>query len=389
MDSQPTTASHGPAEPLVASPVESLSFRSRWSRLTTAAPRIALVAVAAMIAYLLASLITSSSSPFFAPIAAVVVMGATTGVHTKRAVQLALGVALGILVADLTVSLIGTGAWQLAIIVFIGMCAVVFAGGDELAVRQAASAAILISVLAVPGDPQGIARFVDALIGSGVALIFNLILFPIHPGRVAARAVVPAFARLASVLDGTAMALESRDLGLMDRAIREAIELEDHVEEMRSAVAASGETASLAVARRDHRSAVGRYSTAMIQVSRAQRNCVGLTRGARRALDIGDSIPPDVIEGLRSLADASRQIGSSLGDRGRRYHARSAAVEAAAVTTAGLELTRNLSVSMIVGQSRLIAKDLMLASGMKVSDAREDIRAAADPSEVHPHSTAS
>lgn len=341
-----------------------------------------MVAVAAMVSYLLAAQVTGQSSPFFAPIAAVVVLGATTGVQTRRAVQLALGVALGILIADIFVSIVGTGAWQLAATVFVGMCAVVFAGGDELATRQAASAAILVSVLAIPGDPKGMSRFVDALLGSGVALAFNLLIFPINPSRASAKAVTPAFRRLADVLDRVAGALESRDIQHANEAIAEAIGLDAHVAAMREAVDASGEAASLSVARLGQKDAVTRYRTAMVHVSRAQRNAVSLARGARRAIDLGDVVPQDVLDGLHSLAEASRDVGASLGDGRGRAAARRSAVDAAAAATAGLDVTRNLSVSMIVGQARLIAKDLMVASGMPASDARRDIRSAADHDHV-------
>ena len=385
-DPKPTTDIHDALvrnAPLVASPVDPMTLLQRWEKVLKAAPRILMVAVAAMVSYLVASKVTGQHSPFFAPIAAVVVLGATTGVRMRRAVQLALGVALGIAVADIFVSVIGTGAWQLAVIVFVCMCAVVFAGGDELAVRQAASAAILVSVLAIPGDPKGAIRFIDALIGSGVALVFNLLLFPVHPGRASAKAVIPAFKRLGDVLEHITRSLESRDLQVANEAIAEAIGLDAHLGEMREALDASGEAASLSVTHLDQKDTVNRYRTAMVHVARAQRNAVSLARGARRAIDLGDVVPQDVIDGLHSLAEAAREVGDSLGDRAKQESARRSAVSAAASATAALDVTRNLSVSMIVGQSRLIAKDLMVASGMQVSQARRDIRTAADEIPEH------
>ena len=106
---------------------------------------------------------------------------------------------------------IGTGAWQIAVIVFLGMMVVVFLGGDQMVVVQAANAGVLIAVLAIPGDPTGLSRFVDALIGAGTALVFNLVLFPVNPLKLAAGALEPAVKRLGAVIDAVADALESED----------------------------------------------------------------------------------------------------------------------------------------------------------------------------------
>ncbi|MCU0258503.1 MAG: FUSC family protein, partial [Solirubrobacteraceae bacterium] len=119
---------------LLETAAERVSLRERWLRLQNTAPRIVVVAVAATLAYAISLHLLDHPRPFFAPIAVVVVSGVTFGATSRRAIQLALGVAIGILVADLAVELIGTGTWQIAVIVFFGMGAVVLLGGDQLAV---------------------------------------------------------------------------------------------------------------------------------------------------------------------------------------------------------------------------------------------------------------
>ena len=147
------------SEELLDTTLDRVSLRERLLRMRRMAPRVAMVAVAAATAYVIARYAVGHPRPFFAPIATVIVLGITLGQRTRRAIQLAVGVALGVLVADLVVQLIGTGAWQIAVIVFVGMMAVVFLGGDQLVVVQAANAGVLIAVLAIPGDPTGLSRF--------------------------------------------------------------------------------------------------------------------------------------------------------------------------------------------------------------------------------------
>jgi uncharacterized membrane protein YgaE (UPF0421/DUF939 family) len=83
--------------------IEKITLRQRFDHLRAVAPRLALVALAAMVSYLFARYIVGHPQPFFAPISAVLVMGVTAGRTVKRALQLAFGVALGIAVADLMV----------------------------------------------------------------------------------------------------------------------------------------------------------------------------------------------------------------------------------------------------------------------------------------------
>jgi uncharacterized membrane protein YgaE (UPF0421/DUF939 family) len=365
-------------EDLLDPALDRVSLRERILRVRRMAPRVALVSAAATASYVLARYAVGHPRPFFAPIATIAVLGITLGQRTRRAIQVAVGVALGILVADLAVQVIGTGAWQLAVILFLGMMFVVFLGGDQLVVTQAANAAVLIAVLAIPGDARGLSRFIDVLIGASMALVFNLVLFPVNPVKLAAGALEPAVSRLGDVIDAVADALESDDDGAATEALRRARALEAHLAEMRAAIDTSGETARLALIRRGQRDTVARYTRALSQVARAQRDVAGLARGAERAVLRGDRVPPAVIAGLRELADAARHLSRAFADPAERDAAQQAALQAAAATTAGLDETRNLSVSLVVGQARMTAHDILRASGLSLDEARADIRAAAD-----------
>src|SRR4051812_1815473 len=78
-------------------------------------------AAAAVLAWWLAVLILPDPRPAFASIAAVIAVGATNGERAGRAFQLVGGVVLGITVADLLIQLIGTGAWQIGVLVILAM----------------------------------------------------------------------------------------------------------------------------------------------------------------------------------------------------------------------------------------------------------------------------
>ena len=362
--------------------VQNLTLRERLQRLRAAAPRIAVAALAATLSYFIAHKLLGHKSPFFAPISAVVVLGFTIGAQLQRALQLALGVAVGILAADLLVAVIGNGGWQIGVVVFAAMCLAVFAGGDQLAVRQAAAGGLLVSVAAIPGDPAGLSRFEDAAVGAAVALLFNFVIFPVNPLKMASRAVDPALNAIAEILDSVALALEKRDQEAALDALQEARKLEEHVGQVQATISTSGEMARLALIRRGQVETVDRYAHAVALLDRAQGDVVALAQGAHRAVEHGDRIPLEVVAGIRDLAACARHLGASFEDEGEQELARAAAVRAAAATTAGLDETRNLSVSLVVGQARMTAGDFLRAMGIEPQDARAALRQVADDTEA-------
>lgn len=77
-------------------------------------------------------MVVGHQQPFFAPVAAVISLGTTIGQRTRRAIKTVFGVVLGIVIADLLLSVIGTGPVQMAIVVVLAMGMVVFLGGGVL-----------------------------------------------------------------------------------------------------------------------------------------------------------------------------------------------------------------------------------------------------------------
>ena len=189
------------------------SARRRMDRVTGAWLEILQTGVAAAVAWQAAKLIVGQSQPFFAPVAAVLALGLSRGQPRRRAVELGLGVAVGILIADLLVQLIGTGTWQIGVVVVLAMSAALVVGAGILLVNQAAISAIL--VITLPSLSQGgtLDRLFDALIGAAVALVLSQVLFPRDPVRQMGRAAGKVLDELALALDETAVALADADQG--------------------------------------------------------------------------------------------------------------------------------------------------------------------------------
>ena len=100
------------------------------------------------------------------------------------------------------------------------------------------------------------------------------------------------------------------------------------------------------------------------------RNVRVLARGMIRAVRLDENVPPETADAVRHLSRAVRAFADALENPDRVADVREAALQAAATASQVLESTGNLSVSVIVGQVRSTATDLLAATGMSARRGR-------------------
>ena len=95
-----------------------------------------------------------------------------------------------------------------------------------------------------------------------------------------------------------------------------------------------------------------------------------------RAFALDDNVPPEVADAIEELATAVRALAGAL-ESGENFEAvREPALRAAATATKVLDGTTNMSVSVIVGQMRSTATDLLTGIGYSYEEAAEAVRTA-------------
>ncbi len=304
-----------------------------------------------------------------------VTLGLTVGQRRRRAIELALGVSVGIAIADALVAAIGTGTWQVGVVVALAMVAAALVGGGSLLASQAGASAVLVATLQPPDGGVDFGRSLDALVGGGSALLVSSLLLPVNPLRLVRESAEPVLARLIEAIDLVAQALTTRETEAVGRGAAGA----------RPAPTASTSSSSRrwrppARRRACRRSAAAPWaaSTAMPSPPASwagrSRTCARSRAGPGRAINLGDAVPPEAVEAVGELAEAARALREYL-DGGEPDAARAAAARAAALANQVLEATGNLSAVHIVGQIRLAAVDLMRASGLPRDEAQEAVRA--------------
>jgi uncharacterized membrane protein YgaE (UPF0421/DUF939 family) len=367
------------AAPLIEEAAERsrVSMRTRIERLRLAWRSILQASVAAGAAWVIATEVLGHERPFFAPVAAIITLGLTISERGRRAVEVAIGVALGIAIGDLLVLGIGVGAGQLALVVMLATATAIFLGSGQMLATQAAVSAALVATLQPPTDGITFARFLDALVGGGVALLVNGLLLPANPMATVRRAAHPLLEELAATLDDIAEAIERRDRKLAERALVRARGIDELTGRFHEAVEVSRETIRYAPPRRRWRSRVEDYAAAARHVDLAVRNVRVLARGTIRAVRLDENMPREIADAVRDLAVAVRAFAEALDHPERIAPVRDAALRAAATATLVLERTGNMSVNVIVGQVRSTATDLLRGLGMENDDAIDAVRRAA------------
>ena len=351
-------------------------FGDGVARLRTSVWSVAQSAAAASLAFFLSRVLLGHESPFFAPIAAVICLSVTLGSRPRRAVEMVFGVAVGLMVADLLVLVIGAGTLQIAAVVLLAMAAAVFFGGGTMLVNQAAVSAILVVVLQPPGTAFSPDRFLDALMGGGVALLVSYLL-PVNPERLVERAAAPVLDELSALLVEIAAVLKTGDPERAQRTLLRAREMDDTVRQLNEALQAGHETARLSPTRRRSLRHLDLYASAGARIELAVINTRVLARGAANATRRGDAIPGKLPEAVLDLSRSVKALNTFLEESGGAEEARRHALDAARSATEVLEERHELAISVLVGQVRSAAVDLLRSTGMDQASALEALEDAA------------
>ncbi|MEU7930029.1 FUSC family protein [Micromonospora echinofusca] len=364
----------------VAQAVETLRHRGRTTlhdrlhRLRMAMGLAVQAGLAAGLSWLAAHELLGNPQPVFAPISAVGTLAASVGQRFRRTVELIVGVAIGVFVGDVLIYLLGTGPWQLGLVVTLAIVLTVFAGASVAIVIQAAATAVLIVTLSPSTENLEIPRFIDAFVGGGIALLVTAVLLPLNPLRVINRAARPALDLLADQIDATADALRDRD---RDKAQRALDRLRDNQQELTAfteAIDGAKETAMLSPARWHRRDELAHYAEAAGPIDRAMRNAGTLTRRTVTLIEDEEAIPETMPDAVAHLAEAVRLLKHEFAVGDEPQQARERALRA--VSEAGRAYAEGVgfSGSVVVAQVRTTASDLMVASGITQEEANRGVR---------------
>ncbi|MEV0152733.1 FUSC family protein [Micromonospora sp. NPDC050686] len=330
--------------------------------------------LAAALAWVVSHELLHNPQPVFAPISAVGTLAASVGQRLRRTVELIVGVAVGVFVGDVLIYFLGTGGWQLGLVVTAAIVLTIFFGASVAIVIQAAATAVLIVTLSPSTHNLELPRFVDAFIGGGIALLVTAILLPLNPLRVINRAARPALDLLADQLEIAATALRHRDRDSAQRALERLRENKEELATFTEAIDGAKETSTLSPARWHRRNELTHYAEAADPIDRAMRNTGTLIRRSVTMIEDEEPIPEPMPDALAHLAESVRLLRHEFAVGQEPEQARERSLRA--VSEAGRAYAQGVgfSGSVVIAQVRTTASDLMVASGIGQEEANRLVR---------------
>jgi uncharacterized membrane protein YgaE (UPF0421/DUF939 family) len=344
------------------------SLGHRLARLQSRAWQIGQCAVAAAVAWLLASDVLGHPDPFLAPVAAIVCLGVSYGQRLRRVAEVTVGVALGVGVADLFIAWAGTGVWQITMIVAVAMTVAVLLDAGNLMVTQAAVQSVIVAIL-LPVAAEGFNRWVDALVGGGVALVAATVVprAPLRRPREQAARIVRDLGRL---LRSAADSVEDGNVDDAVRTLQDARATEAALNDLRTAAREGLDIVRSSPLRRRHRGALRKMAELVVPLDRAMRNTRVLVRRIVTATRAGDVVPDAYLALVDRVAEACDVIATEL-TAGRLPVAAREPLADIAQQTAILRLQGGLSAAVVLAQVRSIVVDLLQMTGLSAAEARE------------------
>lgn len=322
--------------------------------------------MAAGVALFVSGTVLGHQTPFVAPIVAVICLGLTYGQRLRRVAEVTVGAAVGVLISEVFTAWVGSGPWQVTLIVGTSMAVALFLDAGSFLVTQAAINGIVIGTLSATGT-AAVNRWIDALVGGAVALVAATVV-PSAPVRRPLRQAGRIAATVADLLRCAARAAQDGDVDRAVDALGAARATDALVRELQ---AAAHEGQSVVESSPFHRGSgddIERIVEIIDPLDYAVRSTRVLVRRALIGIVDGDAVPPSYIVVMDQLADAADVLARALHE-GAAPGAGRAVLLAVAARTATLERTPYLSVEVVLAQMRSVCVDLLQVTGLTVDEA--------------------
>lgn len=345
------------------------SLRNRLLRVRSRLLFIVHSAIGAGVAYWIAVEVIKHGQPFFAPMSAVIILGLSGGDRIKRATELTLGCALGVGLGDLLIMQIGTGYWQIFVVVGLALLVASFVSPAPLVSNQMAIGGILIATMFPPGDGGSIDRMIDAFIGGGVGILV-IALLPSSPLDAGRHQVANVLGIAASVLEDVAASLKAKDAAKLNNALEALRKSQASVNKLETAASSGKEATTVSPFLWGDRARVRSLYRILAPVDNVIRNARVLARRAVVLTEDNDTVSDEQIHVIEEIAD----ITLRLSDLYEHHKEISEAIEIPELVNRlrhlGSEVgediaeDRVLSAQVILAQSRSIIVDLLQICGM-------------------------
>lgn len=328
------------------------------------------ISLAAGMSWWLAQTLFSHTAPFLAVVATIVCLGFSFGQRLWRAIEIAVGVTVGVLIGDIFLYYFGTGVWQIMLVIAVAMSITTWLGARTLMVTQSAvQAAVVLTV--IPGVDAGIERWMDALVGCAVALVFATVAptGPVNRPRIQAAKVLH---ETSNTIRSMIAAVDASDMEAAERVLASARATEHALAALTTAANEGAAVVRFSPFMRRHRETVLQIADITVPLDRFTRNLRVLARRGVVAVNRGEGVSEGHLQLLSSLAQVTDECAAELYAM-RRPDSKVPDIIALAEESATIAIGEQLSSAVILAQVRSMLVDLLELCGVEYTDARDSV----------------
>ncbi|WP_232820161.1 aromatic acid exporter family protein [Brachybacterium sp. YJGR34] len=291
-------------------------FAQGFHRTRNDALTVGRAALAASLAYFVSGLIWGHEFPFFSAIVAFIIIGFGIEKKIRKMLEMACGVMLGVALGELAREVIGSGTWQIFVVVVVAGMLARLIDSSNLFGFQVAIQSLLVMIMPItPGMTPG-GRVLDALTGVSVAIVIYLLLSG-DPRRLQRRAAISFYQELDDTLVSLALAARSGDRGVAQAALKSIRDSsQKYTDEWKLANDVADEMATFSPAVLRHAGEVDRLRHLLVGSDRAMRNIRVI---ARREVEFLDAVHGDahstLAEALSAARDAVQELSAAVSHR--------------------------------------------------------------------------
>ncbi|ABL83204.1 MULTISPECIES: FUSC family protein [unclassified Nocardioides] len=344
------------------------SVRARIRRLQAKSFQIAQCALAAAVAWLIAADVLGHPTPFFAPVAAVVALGTSYGQRLRRVAEVTIGVAVGVFLADLLVVWLGSGWWQIGLIVALAMAAAFLLDGGQLFVTQAAVQSIVVASL-VPDPGAAFTRWTDAVVGGAVALVAATAV-PAAPLRRPREQAAVVMRKIAALLRAAGEVMDDGEAARALDLLADARSTDYLIRELKDAADEGLSVVESSPFRIRHKGDLRKMVDLVDPLDRALRSTRVLVRHTAVAAYRRRPVPSSYSLLALDLADAADRVADELAANRMAAAARGVLL-VVGEATGQVERTDLLTAEAILAQLRAVVADLLMVTGLDQMESTE------------------
>ena len=342
-----------------------IELTQRLRRVRNSIPAAVQIMIAATSSYLIAHFLLGHDYPVVAVTVTITALGFARDASPRRVLDIVVGILIGISLSELMLILVGSGTWQLALVLVMTLLVARFISPSPAFAVAAGVQSMLVMVLPPP-EGGVFVRSIDGVVAGIVALLVTA-LIPRDPRRAAERDAKRLFATLDEALGTLVVALEAADEPAADLALTRLRRTQQIIDEWTASLDSAIGIAKISPFLRRHLPELRAQWRLLASLDLASRHLRIITRRVDFLVRDGRKRPElatlisDVRAGIRLLRTDEKQAREELVEVARRLSPEA--------VLPGSELTESVLVLLI----RPLIVDLLTATGMAASDARKSL----------------